>query len=125
KRTLLLPVSVPSHCSLMKPAAEKLLAHLNTITINAPKISVIHNCDVSPHTDSNEIRQALYQQLFSPVRWIETVQYFENHSIQFALECGPGKVLTGLNKRISPNIQMATIESEENLTKAISEMTVE
>ncbi len=104
KRAIMLPVSIPSHCELMRPAAEKLAAHLSQITWRAPKIPVVHNYDVSCHTEGAEICLALKKQLYSPVRWIETIQNFMQHGISEIVECGPGKVLTGLNKRIAPEL---------------------
>lgn len=100
KRALPLPVSVPSHCALMKPAAVKLEAVLNNIQIDMPKIPVIHNVDVSTHMHSAEIIQALVSQLDHPVRWVETIQKVAAYPVQKIIEMGPGKVLTGLNKRI-------------------------
>ena len=99
-----LPVSVPSHCILMKPAADKLNQMLQTITINTPQIPVIQNADVVFYDDPQKIRDALVCQLYSPVRWVETVQYMIKYGVKTILECGPGKVLTGLNKRISGEI---------------------
>jgi [acyl-carrier-protein] S-malonyltransferase len=100
KRALPLPVSVPSHCALMQPAAEKLRAAMATIDVRTPTITVLHNADVASHADAAAIRDALARQLFSPVRWVETVQRFSAEGIQLVAECGPGKVLAGLNKRI-------------------------
>ena len=100
----ILPVSVPSHCVLMKPAAEKLSGLLQQVVINSPKIPVIHNVDVVAYNDPQKIRDALIRQLYSPVRWVETVQFIVNNGAKCILECGPGKVLTGLNKRISSGI---------------------
>ncbi len=99
-----LPVSVPSHCMLMKPAADKLSQMLQTITINPPLIPVIHNADVAAYDDPQKIRDVLARQLYSPVRWVETVQLMIKHDVKTILECGPGKVLVGLNKRISSDI---------------------
>jgi len=100
KRALTLPVSVPSHCALMKPAAEKLGVYLEKIEISSPQIPVIHNTDVVSYNDGQSIKQALVEQLYSPVRWVETVQKIAAQNIMLAAECGPGKVLAGLNKRI-------------------------
>ncbi len=100
KRALPLPVSVPSHCALMKPAAEKLLAALNTIEVKAPAVPVLHNADVACHADPVAIRDALARQLYSPVRWVETVRAMAAQGVELVAECGPGKVLAGLNKRI-------------------------
>jgi len=100
KRAVILPVSVPSHCELMKPAAEKLAERLASISINAPQVPVINNVDVSKATDADAIRDALVRQLYSPVRWVETVQAMAGEGVDTLVECGPGKVLVGLNKRI-------------------------
>jgi [acyl-carrier-protein] S-malonyltransferase len=100
KRALPLPVSVPSHCALMKPAAEKLRAALSAIEVKTPTVAVLHNADVLSHDNPDAIRDALARQLYSPVRWVETVQAMSAQGIQLVAECGPGKVLAGLNKRI-------------------------
>jgi [acyl-carrier-protein] S-malonyltransferase len=100
KRALPLPVSVPSHCALMKPAAEKLRVALSSIEVKTPTVTVLHNADVSSHASPDAIRDALARQLYSPVRWVETVQAMSAEGIQLVAECGPGKVLAGLNKRI-------------------------
>jgi [acyl-carrier-protein] S-malonyltransferase len=100
KRALPLPVSVPSHCALMKPAAEKLLAALGDIEVRSPVVPVLHNADVASHTDPATIRDALARQLYSPVRWVETIQAMAAQGVELIAECGPGKVLAGLNKRI-------------------------
>lgn len=101
KRALPLPVSVPSHCSLMKPAAEKLAEVLKPVAIQAPKIRVIHNADVAAYDDADKIKDALVRQLYSPVRWTETVNALVSDGIAESTECGPGKVLAGLAKRIN------------------------
>ncbi|WP_118811068.1 ACP S-malonyltransferase [Neisseria lactamica] len=101
KRALPLPVSVPSHCSLMKPAADKLAEALKPVAIQAPKIRVIHNADVAAYDDADKIKDALVRQLYSPVRWTETVNALVSDGIAESAECGPGKVLAGLAKRIN------------------------
>lgn len=101
KRALPLPVSVPSHCSLMKPAADKLAEALKTVEIKQPQIRVIHNADVAAYDDADKIKDALVRQLYSPVRWTETVNALVSDSIAESAECGPGKVLAGLAKRIN------------------------
>lgn len=101
KRALPLPVSVPSHCSLMKPAAEKLAEALKNIDIKPPQIRVIHNADVASYDDPDKIKDALVRQLYNPVRWTETVNTLVAESITQSAECGPGKVLAGLAKRIN------------------------
>jgi len=100
KRALPLPVSVPSHCALMQPAAEKLRVALRSIEVKTPTVAVLHNADVVGHGEPDAIRDALARQLYSPVRWVETVQAMSAQGIQLVAECGPGKVLAGLNKRI-------------------------
>ncbi|OSI12069.1 ACP S-malonyltransferase [Neisseria canis] len=101
KRALPLPVSVPSHCSLMKPAAEKLAEALKEVNIREPKIRVVHNADVVSYNDAEKIKDALVRQLYSPVRWTETVNALVDEGITESAECGPGKVLAGLAKRIN------------------------
>jgi [acyl-carrier-protein] S-malonyltransferase len=100
-----LPMSVPSHCSLLKGAAEKLRAYLNNVDVQAPAIPVLHNADVKSYADAASIKDALVRQLYSPVRWVETVQYFGQNGVTHNIECAPGKVLLGLNKRIDTNQQ--------------------
>lgn len=100
RRALPLPVSVPSHCALMRPAADKLRLAMESISIRPPAIPVIHNADVTTHGEPAAIRDALARQLYSPVRWVESMQTFAAQGVTRIAECGPGKVLTGLNKRI-------------------------
>lgn len=100
KRALPLPVSVPSHCALMKPAADKLADVLTHIEFNQPKYPVINNVNVTIETDAQTIKNALIAQLYSPVRWTESVEYMANHGVNQLVEMGPNKVLTGLTKRI-------------------------
>lgn len=101
KKAILLPVSVPSHCALMQPAAERLRQRLSDVSFQNPEIPVLHNADVASHSQPEQIREALVRQLYSPVRWVETVQAITAHGILQMAECGPGKVLAGLGKRIS------------------------
>lgn len=119
KRAIPLPVSVPSHCALMQPAAEKLSERLRAIAIQAPKIPVIHNADVAFHTDSDAIRDILARQLYQPVRWTETMHKMARAGIKTVLECGPGKVLCGLNKRITPDIVCLPLGENANLEQAL------
>ena len=100
KRALSLPVSVPSHCALMQPAAVQLKAYLENVTIKSPKIPVLQNADVASYNEGDKIKDALVRQLYSPVRWVETVQAIYALGHTHAAECGPGKVLAGLSKRI-------------------------
>lgn len=102
KRAIMLPMSVPSHCSLMKPASNALRDYLKDVKMQAPSIPVLHNVDVSRHEDPIEIKSALVDQLDHPVRWVETIRTIYREGILRAAECGPGKVLAGLNKRIEP-----------------------
>ncbi|MGQ5524598.1 ACP S-malonyltransferase [Chitinimonas sp. PSY-7] len=123
KRALPLPVSVPSHCALMKPAAEKLAAALAEIAIKSPSIPVLHNADVAAYTDPAQIKDALARQLFSPVRWVETIQQLQTNGVTVVAECGPGKVLAGLNKRIVEGMQSFTLTepaSFESLRTALA-----
>ena len=121
KRAIRLPVSVPSHSPLMRPAAERLSAYLAKVEIVAPRIPVIHNADVSIHSDPDAIRSALALQLHAPVRWIETVQKLAAAGTRRALECGPGKVLVGMGKRIAPEIEMQAIGDPAVLASAVAE----
>jgi [acyl-carrier-protein] S-malonyltransferase len=100
KRALPLPVSAPFHSSLMKPAAEKLRARLAEIEFAAPQIALVNNIDVAVQTGADAIRDALYRQAFGPVRWVECVQAIKAMGILSLVECGPGKVLAGMVKRI-------------------------
>jgi [acyl-carrier-protein] S-malonyltransferase len=121
KRALPLPVSVPSHSSLMLPAAERLLSHLQTVTIKAPSIPVLHNSDVQSHAEPDAIRAALARQLHMPVRWVETVQALKAAGIERVIECGPGKVLAGLNKRIDDSLPALALVDEASLQAALNQ----
>jgi len=120
KRALSLPVSVPSHSSLMRPAAEKLLAYLQGVAIVMPNIPVLHNTDVQSHTEPDAIRAALAKQLHTPVRWVETVQALKVAGIDRVIECGPGKVLAGLNKRIDDSLPAVALVDEASLQAALN-----
>jgi len=119
KRALPLPVSVPSHCALMKPAADKLAVALESITFNAPAVPVINNVDVKAETDAVAIRHALVRQLYSPVRWTESVEAMAAQGVTQLLEMGPGKVLTGLTKRIVDSLTAAAVNDTASLTAAL------
>ncbi|KAB7700447.1 ACP S-malonyltransferase [Plesiomonas shigelloides] len=121
KRALPLPVSVPSHCALMKPAADKLAVALQEITFNAPRIPVINNVDVAAESDADAIRSALVRQLYSPVRWTETVESMSAQGVGHLLEMGPGKVLTGLTKRIVDSMTAVAVNDVASLTAALGE----
>jgi len=118
KRALLLPVSAPFHCSLMKPAADRLAERLAAVAIAAPRIPVINNVDVKVEDDPAAIRDALYRQAFGPVRWVEVVQAIRARGIGHVFECGPGKVLAGMTKRIDAEAVAATVFDPASLDDA-------
>lgn len=118
KRALALPVSVPSHCALMKPAAKELASYLIDVQVNKPLIPVLHNSDVLAYSDAEMLKDALVRQLFSPVRWVETVQYLYANGITHTAECGPGKVLAGLTKRIVAELPCEALTSIESINEA-------
>ncbi|MCK6374959.1 MAG: ACP S-malonyltransferase [Zoogloea sp.] len=115
KRAVLLPVSAPFHCALMKPAAERLALRLAEIEIKVPAIAVLNNVDVAVETDPARIKDALVRQAYSPVRWIETVQDFARRGATHVFECGPGKVLAGMTKRIEGSLQGGAIADAASL----------
>ena len=121
KRALLLPVSVPSHCALMQPAAAQLATILKDVAIQAPGIPVINNADVATPSEPDAIRDALVRQLYSPVRWVETIQKMATDGVDRLLECGPGKVLVGLNKRIERNMAAQAVLDPDSLSAALAE----
>ncbi|KPH64247.1 malonyl CoA-ACP transacylase [Pseudoalteromonas porphyrae] len=118
KRALPLSVSVPSHCELMKPAAEKLATDLAALTFNTPKCDVINNVDVTAASAADAIKDALVRQLYSPVRWTETVQALVAQGITQSYEFGPGKVLTGLAKRIDKAMVCGSVNSQSAIDEA-------
>lgn len=120
KRAIMLPMSVPSHCSLLKGAAEQLRAYLDNVIVCPPLISVLHNADVASYDEAAKIKDALVRQLYSPVRWVETIQSFGKLGISHNVECAPGKVLAGLNKRIDINQQALSINDGEALKAALA-----
>ncbi len=115
-----LPVSVPSHCSLMIEAAEKLAAQLDQTAVQPPAIPVFHNLDALPRTSPDEIRSALRQQLYRPVRWTQTIRALSQDGVGAFFECGPGSVLTGLNKRIVDGAQSQALEDPAGLEPALT-----
>ena len=117
KRALPLPVSAPFHSSLMKPAAEKLRAALATTPLAAPQIPVLNNIDVAVQQDADAIRDALYRQAFGPVRWVECVQALKARGITHIVECGPGKVLAGMTKRIDAELTGAALYDPATLNE--------
>lgn len=118
KRALLLPVSAPFHSSLMKPAAEKLRERLAATSIQPPRIPVVNNIEVKVETDPDRIRGALYEQAFGPVRWVECVRAIQARGVDTIVECGPGKVLAGLVKRIDANLASAAVYDPATLAEA-------
>ena len=119
KRAVILPLSVPSHSKLMQPAAEKLREYLNDINVQSSKIKVLQNADVKSYENSQDIKDALYRQLFNPVRWAETIQYMISTGTQTFIELGPGKVLTGLNKRIDRSVVSYCVQDLKSLEQAL------
>ncbi len=125
KRALVLPVSVPSHCELMRPAAVQMAPLLASVEITTPVIPVIHNADVATYQDADAIRDALLRQLYNPVRWVESIQQIAASDINTLVECGPGKVLAGLNKRIDRSMMALPIFDPASLEKATATVTAE
>ncbi|MDE2234398.1 MAG: ACP S-malonyltransferase [Gammaproteobacteria bacterium] len=122
KRVIPLAVSVPSHCALMRPAAEQLGARLSGTTFQPPAIPVLHNQDVSDHADAEGIRKALTAQLYSPVRWVETVRFLASHGVTQLVEMGPGGVLAGLGRRIDKSLKTCAVDSPANLASALAQV---
>ena len=121
KRAVQLPVSVPSHCALMQPAAEQFADRLNKAVIKTPLIKIIQNVDASLHDDPDTIRANLDRQLYSPVQWVGSVQAMGKQGVTRIIEAGPGKVLTGLCKRIDKSIAAAAVFDETSLTSALDQ----
>ncbi len=120
KRAMLLPMSVPSHCTLMKPASERLASKLNELALEEPKMPVIHNESVAPAENVRQLREALVRQLYRPVRWAETITWLVDSGVTHIVECGPGKVLAGLNRRIGGNAQTIALTDTNSLNDAVS-----
>ncbi len=120
KRALMLPMSVPSHCALMQPAADQLREYLKSVTLVAPAIPVIQNADVNSFNSADDIKRALVDQLYRPVRWIETVQLLASAGMTGVVECVPGKILTGLNKRISADLDCIAVTDLASLDAAVA-----
>ena len=119
KRAMPLPVSAPFHTSLMQPAAEKLSEAINAVSWQSPSVPVIHNVHAKPESDEAAIRDILIKQLYSPVKWVDCVQAMVDAGIETTLECGPGKVLSGLNKRIHKPLNCLNIEDPASVDKAL------
>jgi [acyl-carrier-protein] S-malonyltransferase len=119
KRAMLLPVSAPFHSSLMRPAAEKLKTYLDKVALTAPRISVVNNVDVRTETDPARIRDALVRQAASPVRWVESVRKMADAGVTHIVECGPGKMLAGMIKRIAPGVKSFAAADRASLEEAL------
>jgi len=120
KRAVMLPMSAPSHCSLMRPAAERLRARLASVPVRKPAVPVVHNRFVAAFDDPARIREALVEQLDHPVRWIETVRFLAVQGVKRIVECAPGKVLTGLNKRIAGEVECVALQDSAALDAALA-----
>ena len=120
KKAMLLPVSVPSHCLLMKPAAEELAKALSAVKFSAPLIPVVQNVDAGFHTDLDGIKAALIEQLYHPVQWVKSVQKLADQGANILVECGPGRVLTGLNKRIIELAQFYYLEDQQGFDTTVN-----
>jgi len=120
KRALMLPMSVPSHCSLLQGAADQLRDYLKNVTVQPSTIPVLHNADVESYSDTAKIKDALVRQLYSPVRWVETVLALGKQGMTHNVECAPGRVLAGLNKRIDTNQQAMAINNSDALKAALA-----
>lgn len=125
KRAVELPVSVPAHSSLLREAADELATTLAATTFRSPEIPVIHNADARPREEQDAIREALRRQLYNPVRWVETVEYMKSQGIEQLVELGPGKVLTGLTKRIDRSLAGMAVEDRASLDQAVAACSVE
>lgn len=123
KRAVVLPVSVPSHCALMHPAAERFAARLRAVKIETPRIPVLHNVHVQAETSVDAIRQVLVRQIESPVRWVETIQKMVANGVDRVIECGPGRVLMGLNKRIDKKAETLPVYDPTTLQVALEAVT--
>jgi [acyl-carrier-protein] S-malonyltransferase len=121
KRAVMLPMSAPSHCSLMKPAAERLRERLAAVDVKRPVVPVIHNRFVEAFDDPARIKQALVEQLDHPVRWIETVELLARNGVTRIAECAPGKVLTGLSKRIASGVECVALQDSAALAAALQQ----
>lgn len=120
KRAVMLPMSIPSHCRLMAAAAEKMRSQLTLIPLQTPGTPVLHNVDVRTYRDADAIRDILAQQLFSPVRWVDTIRKLAADGVTHIVECGPGNILTGLDKRIDRDLQHLSLSKSETIREAIS-----
>mgnify|MGYP000241732606 FL=1 len=122
KRAVMLPMSIPSHCALMRPAAHKMQEQLEKITFQTPTIPVLHNVDAEHHNDISAIKDILVKQLYYPVRWVDTIRSLAAANVTHIAECGPGKVLAGLNKRIDRNLQSVPLTDTDTVRQATTEL---
>jgi [acyl-carrier-protein] S-malonyltransferase len=120
KRAIMLPMSVPSHCSLMRPAAERMEERLKAVKIGTSNVPVLHNADVKSADSADGVRDALVRQLYQPVRWVDTIRAIVSAGATHIVECGPGKVLAGLNKRIAPETQTFSFGDEAAFKEALA-----
>jgi [acyl-carrier-protein] S-malonyltransferase len=119
KRAVMLPVSAPFHSSLLQPAADRLSAHLGKIGVSAPRIPVVNNVDVATENDPQRIKDALARQACRPVRWVEVIRHIGAAGVTHIAECGPGKVLAGLTRRIDGNLHGLAITDPQSLDQAL------
>jgi [acyl-carrier-protein] S-malonyltransferase len=123
KRAISLPVSVPSHCALMKPAAEQLSKDLDSLSWQEPRVTLVQNVSAQPAADLQSLRQQLVEQLYNPVRWVESIEWMAAQGVTDLVECGPGRVLSGLNKRCVKGISTHNLDSAEGFTAASNTLT--
>jgi [acyl-carrier-protein] S-malonyltransferase len=119
KRAMPLPVSAPFHSTLMQPAAERLKGHIRNVRMAAPRFAVVNNVDVKVESDPARIKDALVRQAASPVRWVETIRKMVESEATHIIECGPGRVLAGMTRRIAPNVQSLTLHDKASLEAAL------
>jgi [acyl-carrier-protein] S-malonyltransferase len=122
KRALPLPVSAPFHSALMQPAAERLQQYLQNIAFSAPRIPVINNVDVAAYSDPAQIKDALVRQAYNPVRWVETIRAFAAQGITHVAECGPGRVLAGMTKRIEGGLESIALQDRAGMEQAVGQL---
>jgi [acyl-carrier-protein] S-malonyltransferase len=120
RRAVALPVSAPFHSSLMLPAADKLRARLASVPVQTPQIEVLNNVDVRSERDPQAVKQALVRQAASPVRWAETIRAMAQAGVTHVIECGPGRVLAGMTRRIDPTLQSLVLADRESFEQALA-----
>lgn len=119
RKAMPLPVSVPSHCELMRPAAEKLALELEKITLQTPRVPLVQNVNAQPETDVTKLRSNLVEQLYRPVRWIDCIEFISAKGVDTFIEAGPNKVLVGLNKRIVKNAKSLAVNDPDSVQAAL------